>query len=242
MPAPPLAHPDEAALDAMMLEHYPIPGVSRGTTCRQNQRNGLHMVPHLTVRRVDPQPLLERDGVEGGVHLGVVVEVDEDVEAAGLPAPHLVGPVVEGRVGVAAGVELGVAVQPDVGDAARHLVEHRPRAGGVGHHHPDVVGPQQLAELGRAEGGVPHLEHVAQRAVDRRGGVGGLLELVRVVVRSGVRRRGGGRARQQVEERGQAVGVEAQVGRQLPQDRARAARRATARPRRGRWREASRRR
>jgi hypothetical protein len=113
-------------------------------------------------------------------------------------------------------------VQPDVGHVAGHLVEHRPRARGVGHDHPDAVRAQELAELGRAEGRVPHLEHVAQRAVDRCRCVGRLLELGGVVVGSGVRRRVRRGAGQEVEERGEPVGVEPEVRRELPQQRAEA--------------------
>src|SRR6476620_6176407 len=55
--------------------------------------------PHRVVRRVALQ---------------VVVEVDEDVEPVRRPAPALRGPLPQRGLGVAAGVELLVPVQPDV--------------------------------------------------------------------------------------------------------------------------------
>jgi hypothetical protein len=67
----------------------------------------------------------EAQRVERCVRVPVIVEIDEYVRAAGEPGRDVVRPLVELRVGVAAGVELFRAVQPRVGkvggamDAAR---------------------------------------------------------------------------------------------------------------------------
>ena len=74
------------------------------------------------------------------VALHVVVEVDEDVLAAVGPAATSLGPFVERPIGVAAGVELLVAVQPCVPDGAGVLVDLRPAARRVGQHRGDARG------------------------------------------------------------------------------------------------------
>ena len=110
-------------------------------------------------------------------------------------------------------------MQSDVDQVRGDLVEHRPGARRVGHHHADPVRAQHLAELRGPERLVPHLEHVPQRLVDRSGRVGALLEpggLVTVPGQlGGVRRTPG----QRVEEVREALRVEGRLRRQLPQHR-----------------------
>src|ERR1700712_649353 len=74
--------------------------------------------PHRVVRRIA---------------LHVVVEVDEGIAPVGGPAGQLLGPAVQQLVGVAAGVELLVAVQPGVDDRTDRLLEPWPLPGRVGH-------------------------------------------------------------------------------------------------------------
>ena len=95
-------------------------------------------------------------GVVRGVHLDVVVEVDVNVAplgaarwwcrelgalrlAAVAPRANALGPTLEGRVGVAAFVELRVAVQTNVDEVARQVFEEWPAAGRVGDDERDVL-------------------------------------------------------------------------------------------------------
>jgi len=105
----------------------------------------------------------QRDGVVRGVPVDVVVEVDDHVQPGRGPLPAPVGPAVEGRGRVPAGVQLGVAVQPHVDQVGGDLERLGPAAGGVGDHHADAVRPEQVVGLRRGEGRVPELQRVPQR-------------------------------------------------------------------------------
>ena len=74
-------------------------------------------------------------------------------------------PAVQRLRGVAAGVELVRAVQPDVDEPGGDLLEVRPGAGRVGHHQRDVVRAQQREQRRVAEALVAHLQRVPQRPV-----------------------------------------------------------------------------
>src|SRR5690606_7532196 len=101
----------------------------------------------------------------------VVVEVDVHVLRSlvrSLPAgpgEHPPGPVAELLRGVAAGVQLRGAVQPQVCEVGRARVEARPAAGGVGDGEGDAVCAQRIGQRRVLEALRPGLERVPQRAV-----------------------------------------------------------------------------
>ena len=122
-------HPDDAVDEAL-----------RGRSWRKlNHQNGGSRA----------QPFAQPDGVEGRVHLGVVVEVNVDVArgesrrrrggdvcrvgglAAALPLADARGPPVELRVGVSASVELLGAVQADVDELRRDVLRYAEAAAGT---------------------------------------------------------------------------------------------------------------
>ena len=174
--------------------------------------------------RLSTDPLGERDRVERGVHLDVVVEVDEHVprrpvgrrrhrvlahrRPAREPLPHPLRPPVE-RIGrIAADVELGVAVQADVDEAGGHVLEVRELPGRVGHDERDVVRAQQRDERRVPEALVADLHGVPQRTVGIDGRLRPPVE-PRVVLAGQLRRRARA-ARQQREELVDPRRIEAQ--------------------------------
>lgn len=178
-------------------------------------------------------------GVEGGVDLGVVVEVDEDVaglrggevgvdaacgaevrmvggggSAAG-PSDDALGPEVKGIVGVVARVELLGAVEAEIDEGGGGVEEERP-VGGVGDDQADVVLAEEVDEGGGGEAFVADLDGVAERDVD-----GSFEDGARehaVVAALGKPGGVGGGAGEEVEEVTEAAGVEAHLRRELPED------------------------
>ncbi len=146
----------------------------------------------------------------------VVVEVDEAVAASVGPVAQSRRPPVQRASGVAAGVQVGVAVQPHVAQVGGVLVEAGPGARAVRQHEGDVVASQVRHGRCVAERRVSGLEHVSQRPARRR--LRDRAVLGQLVVVAG-REVGGGPVvpRQQLEERLDQVRVVLQGARQLPQ-------------------------
>jgi hypothetical protein len=122
--------------------------------------------------------------VVGRVHFDVVVEVDIHVAAleprrscdelrgrrlaAVAPRANERSPTFERLLGVAALVELDVAVQADVDEVGRDVREKWPAARRVRHDERDVVLAQERDELGRREALVPHFERMTKVAIRAR--------------------------------------------------------------------------
>ncbi len=175
-------------------------------------------------------------GVAGGEPLHVVVEVHEDVLAGRGPRAAALGPLVERAVGVAAGVELLVAVQPDVADRSGVLVDLRPAAGGVG----VARSPRRGVAARRIASGTAKvgLRNSSAWRTGRsvlggrqRAVAGDLVVVAAWPACASV----GGAARESAEEVVEHVGVEPEVLRQLPQHRAELRAQARARRRRRSW-------
>ena len=74
-------------------------------------------------------------------------------------------------VGVPAGVQLLITVQPDIDQFRGHLVHPGESAGGIGDDQRDPVFPAKLREIAGGEGIVPNLDGVPdQRAPGPSGG------------------------------------------------------------------------
>jgi hypothetical protein len=173
-------------------------------------------------------------GIERCPNLHIIVKIDKHVTGSPLlwtclrnmlgvfqfgafyPSGKLGGPLVEGLGGVAADVELFVAVEADVDEVGREVFEEGPFAGGVGDDEGDVVVAEELDEVGGFEGGVADFHGVAEGGVFVDFGEGAAFHEGGV----GVGELGGlvGVAREFFEEGGDAFGVVGEVGGELPED------------------------
>src|SRR6185503_9002403 len=162
------------------------------------------------------QPRHEALGIEGGVHLGVVVEVAVDVE--GLPRADAPGPALEGPLRIAARVEDLVAVKAHVHEVGRDLLHERPLAGRVGDHERDAMLAQEAQEGRVAEALVADLDGVAKLPVRIDGKA--CTALQPVVAAAGQGESAFGVAWKELEEGLEPGGIEAEAGRELPQERA----------------------
>src|SRR5260370_28406663 len=77
--------------------------------------------------------------VEGRLVLNVVVEIDVDISTVRVPVANAPRPGCERAARIAAGVDLDVAVQAHVDEAAGHMEHLRPLGGGVGDYQADVM-------------------------------------------------------------------------------------------------------
>ena len=121
-------------------------GVIHGRRERQSVRQrGLQ-------RRGDAEPLGQPAGVIRSVRVPVVVEVDMHLRHAGHlgPVGHPTCPPVDALIGIAADVELLVAVQPDIHQLGCHLVHPGEAARGVRHDQGDPELAAQLREVAGA--------------------------------------------------------------------------------------------
>jgi hypothetical protein len=109
-------------------------------------------------------------------------------------------------------------VQADVDEVGGQVLEERPATGGIGDDEGDAMAAQQGDEGRVDEARVADLDRVAERpdVVDLEPGAA----VEALVVAACERERRAAVARQQSEEGGEALGVEAELRRELPQDRA----------------------
>src|SRR5690606_1702018 len=106
---------------------------------------------------------------------------------------YSLGPAIESLVGIAALVELLVAVESHVDEVARDVFEVRPAPGRVRDDERDVVLAQQLDELAGREALVTDLERVPQLAIGMHANMSAILDAL--VVASSQLRSLFGRAR-----------------------------------------------
>jgi len=128
------------------------------------------------------QPRHEAVRVEGRTYLDVVVEIAINVAsaasrraagdalrvgglAAELPAAYAIGPAIQRRIGVAAGIELLVAVQPQVQEVRGDVFEVGPLAGGIRHHQRDAMAAQLRDEFSGGETGMTNFDGVPQPTI-----------------------------------------------------------------------------
>ncbi|MCR6631279.1 MAG: FAD-dependent oxidoreductase [Magnetospirillum sp.] len=163
-----------------------------------------------------PQPGGQGLGVEGRPHLGVVVEEHEDVAASRRPLPHPRRPFLDDRRVVAAGIKLLRAVQAAIGEAGGLLEQARPFQR-IGAYQGDTVDAQLVIETLVHEAGMADFHGMAQGRPDAGLAIGAPLHLAVMAARHLRRRPGIGG--QQGEEAFHPLGLVAQAGRQLPQQR-----------------------
>src|SRR5215211_2758106 len=168
---------------------------------------------------LNSEALHEPHGVIGRAALGVVVAVGVNVLPQSGPTLDLAGPLVQGLIAVAAGVQLVVTMQPDIHEVRCDLFDKWPFAWAVGNDQRDLLATQQLVEGGITERLVANLNGVPYVLIC----IGGLGQspirwypLIMICCDLGPL---SGRPRQLLEESVQSPCVESQVRRQLPQNR-----------------------
>src|SRR5438477_8514500 len=85
--------------------------------------------------------------VERRLHLDVIVEVNINVASVTVPGADAPRPARERTLGIAAGIDLYVAVKPYVHEVRGDMEHLRPLASRVGDHQADVVLAKQCDEL-----------------------------------------------------------------------------------------------
>ncbi len=183
---------------------------------------------------LQPLPYAPRQfsGVVWRPHFDVVIEIQkyvarhplilaaDPVEAGGLgaarPGRDPIRPCVERGGVVAGGIQLLDAMQPAIDEITRQIAEPRPHRR-IGADQRDVVGAQQVDEFDRTKTLVADFQRMAQ--LSGRVGPRPVPPIEPCVVAPGERGRRFGVMRQHGEERREPFAVEAQVGRELPQDR-----------------------
>ena len=109
----------------------------------------------------------ERSSIEGSTHLGVIVEINEDLSRrpSAMPAIDARRPPFERSTPVAAFVELRRAVQAYADEVGGHLVEVGITFGGVRNAEGNSMPPEQCKECRIVKTRVPNFEGVANGAV-----------------------------------------------------------------------------
>ena len=167
----------------------------------------------------DAKSFRQAKRVVRGMHLCVIIKVDVHIAAGGvLPSTDARGPVVELAVAIAAHVQLGGTVQPNVKKVRRQDFGVAERPGRIGDDQRTPVRPQEIIELVAEIRRVTHLERVPIRHSPSIHGVDESIAPETMIVLACDRFSLGGIARQHAHEIMEALGLE-MVGRgQLPEE------------------------